>query len=53
MARVADELDCNPKAHDRDESNDAAITAVTTWDTLSADACLNRRSTRSGKVDVL
>ena len=53
QARVADVLDAILKAHDSDESIDAAITAVTTWDTLSADARLIRRSSRSGKVDVL
>jgi len=53
LARVADVLDAILKAHDRSESIEAAIAAVTTWDTLSADARLIRRSSRSGKVDVL
>ena len=46
-------LDAILKAHEREESIDAAIAAVTTWDTLSADARLIRRSSRNGKVDVL
>ena len=44
LARAADVLDAILKAHDRNESIDAAIAAVTTWDTLSADARLIRRS---------
>lgn len=53
LARIADVLDAILKAHDRDESIDAAITAVTTWDTLSADARLIRQSSHSGKSAVL
>jgi hypothetical protein len=53
LARVADVLDAILKAHERKESIDVAIAAVTTWDTLSADARLIRRSSRDGKVDVL
>jgi len=40
LARVADVLEAILKAHERNESIDAAIVAVTTWDTLSADARL-------------
>lgn len=50
---VADVLDAILKAHERNESIESAIAAVITWDTLSADARLIRRSSRSGKVDVL
>jgi TnpA family transposase len=53
LTRVADVLDAILKAHERNESIEAAIAAVTSWDTLSADARLIRRSSRSGKVDVL
>ena len=53
LARVADVLDAILRAHQRNESIDAAIAAVTTWDTLSADARLIRRSSRSGKADIL
>ena len=53
LARVADVLDAILKAHESEESIDVAIAAVTTWDTLSADARLIRRSSRDGKVDVL
>ena len=53
LARVADVLDAILKAHERKESIDAAIAAVTTWDLLSADARLIRRSSRDGKVDVV
>ncbi len=53
LARIADVLDAILKAHDRSESVETAIVGVTTWDRLSADAQLIRRSSRSGKVDVL
>ena len=53
LSRVADVLDAILKAHECNESIDVAIAAVTTWDTLSPDARLIRRSSRSGKVDVL
>ena len=53
LARVANVLDAILKAHERNESIDAAIAAVTTWETLSADARLIRRSSRGGKVDIL
>ena len=53
LARVADVLDAILKAHERNESIDAAIAAVTTWDALSADARLIRRSSRGGKADIL
>jgi hypothetical protein len=53
LARVANVLDAILKAHERDESIKAAIAAVTTWEALSADTKLLRRSSRTGMVDVL
>jgi len=53
LARVANVLDAILKAHERDESIEAAIAAVTTWEALSADTQLLRRSSRTGMVDVL
>ena len=53
LARVANVLDAILKAHERDESIEAAIAAVTTWEALSADTELLRRSSRTGMVDVL
>jgi hypothetical protein len=45
-------LDAILKAHERDESIEAAIAAVTTWEALSADTQLLRRSSRTGMADV-
>jgi hypothetical protein len=53
LARIANVLDSILKAHERDESIEAAIVAVTTWEALSADTQLLRRSSRTGMVDVL
>jgi TnpA family transposase len=53
LARIADVLDAILKAHERKESIDVAIAAVTTWDTLSVDARLIRRASRDGRVDVV
>jgi TnpA family transposase len=53
LARIANVLDSILKAHERDESIEAAIAAVTTWEALSADTQLLRRSSRTGMVDVL
>ena len=53
LARVANVLDAILKAHERDESIEAAIAAVTTWEALSADTQLLRRLSRTGMVDVL
>jgi hypothetical protein len=53
LARVANVLDAILNAHERDEGIEAAIAAVTTWEALSADTQLLRRSSRTGMVDVL
>jgi hypothetical protein len=40
LARVANVLDAILKAHERDESIEAALAAVTTWEALAADTQL-------------
>ena len=53
LARIADVLEAILEAHEHKDNIEGAIANVTTWDTLAEDAKLLRRSSRSGKVDVL
>ncbi len=53
LARIADVLDAIIEARNSGENIETAIAAVTSWDTLSADAKSIRRSSRPRKIDVL